>query len=126
MKKTSNASLLYFFPTIEVSLVVRCSEERRLQNIRQNQALLAELDLKSAAEGLGLPPSRAKGIGKRKGKTSIGGAQKPRPVQPRKKLEAKPKAESVVPRRQSTRLAHAIADANETSAQKARRLVSAY
>lgn len=105
------------------------SEERRLKNIRQNQELLAELDLRGAAQGLGLPPPRAsvgKGAGKAKGRASAGGEKKPRPVQPRKRVEPKVKAERVAPRRQSTRLAHAIVDANETPEQKKRRLVRAY
>jgi hypothetical protein len=100
------------------------SEERRLKNIRQNEALLAELDLKGAAEGLGLPPPRTSGTGKRKSRVSAAGEKKPRPVRPRKKAEAK--AERVAPRRQSTRLAFAIADASETPVQKKQRLVRVY
>jgi hypothetical protein len=100
-----------------------CSEQRRLNNIKQNEALLAELDLKGAAEGLGLPPPRTSTTGKGRGKATSGGASKPkvRPVQPRKKEERK--QTTVAPRRQSTRLSHQHADANETPAQKKARLV---
>lgn len=57
--------------------------------------MLAELDLKAAAEGLGLPPPHKSGAGKRKGRSSSAG-YKPH----RETAEAK-----VSPPRQSTRVA---------------------
>lgn len=109
--------------------MVATSEERRLKNIRQNEALLAELDLKGAADGLGLPASRPSGAGaKGKGKAgSSSGEKKARPVQPRKRARddmAKVKRDAPVTRRQSTRLAATTVDPDETPAQKKARLVS--
>lgn len=70
------------------------------------------------------PSLKDKGKGKGKGKD----AGKARPVQPRKKADAsKAKARGAVvpaPRRQSARLTHQQADANETPAEKKARLVS--
>jgi len=119
-KKTSEES----GPTCQVKIHVLYiySEARRLKNIKQNEALLAELDLKGAAEGLGLPPPRTSGA-KGKGRAFVAGEKKPRPVQPRKKAETKVKTERAAPRRQSMRLVHAVADANETPEQKKQRLV---
>lgn len=95
-----------------------------MKNIRQNEAILASLDLKGAADGLGLPPPRASGA-KGKGKAVV--EKKARPVQPRKRAgDSRVKKESTstpVTRRQSTRLAATTVDPNETPAQKKARLV---
>ncbi|KAF9013865.1 WD40-repeat-containing domain protein [Cyathus striatus] len=86
-------------------------ELEREANIARNRALLEQLELKQAVDGLGLPPPKGK---------SKSSATKGKPVQPAKrKREREPLPEA--PRRQSARLRKNVIDPNESPGQRRKR-----
>ena len=88
------------------------SEKQREANIAKNRALLAELDLKGAAAGLGFPASKPK---------PEKGAKPVQPSQPKKRKAAG--SAPLAPRRQSSRLNKPVIDLNESPEQKRKREV---
>ncbi|KAF8651464.1 hypothetical protein AX16_004763 [Volvariella volvacea WC 439] len=85
-------------------------ELEREANIARNRALLEELDLKQAVEGLGI----------QKPKAAV--QTRAKPVQPKKKHSDKAKEAEVAPRRQSARLRNVAAvDPNESPEKKRKR-----
>lgn len=102
------------------------SEARRAANIARNNALLAELELKEASNGLGITPAVKPSVGKGKGKRAAPATKSAaKPVQSRKR----PREEKEHPPPRATRSSARTAakesapPPGETAEQKKKRLV---